>query len=74
MRIHSPALIVVAAAKAANAHDFIKSFPNGYTTSVGEGGFQLSGGQKQARKCAFHFVAICTLESFSSNFLFDFLG
>ncbi|CAN0440434.1 unnamed protein product, partial [Scytosiphon promiscuus] len=38
---------VVAAARAANAHDFIKSFPEGYNTGVGEGGFQLSGGQKQ---------------------------
>lgn len=41
------AVAVVAAAKAANAHEFIKSFPNGYKTGVGEGGFQLSGGQKQ---------------------------
>ena len=38
---------VIAAAKAANAHQFIKSFPDGYNTGVGEGGFQLSGGQKQ---------------------------
>lgn len=38
---------IVAAAKAANAHQFIKSFPDGYNTGVGEGGFQLSGGQKQ---------------------------
>ncbi|CAM9485577.1 unnamed protein product [Ectocarpus sp. 12 AP-2014] len=32
---------------AANAHEFIKSFPNGYKTGVGEEGFQLSRGQKQ---------------------------
>ncbi|CAM9424479.1 unnamed protein product [Ascophyllum nodosum] len=38
---------IKAAAKAANAHQFIKSFPSGYNTGVGEGGFQLSGGQKQ---------------------------
>jgi ATP-binding cassette subfamily B (MDR/TAP) protein 1 len=38
---------VVAAAKAANAHDFIKKFPKGYNTHCGEGGLQLSGGQKQ---------------------------
>lgn len=36
-----------AAARAANAHDFIMSFPDGYNTSVGERGVQLSGGQKQ---------------------------
>ena len=38
---------IVAAAKAAHAHDFIMSFPNGYATSVGEHGMQLSGGQRQ---------------------------
>ncbi|RKG63191.1 ATP-binding cassette domain-containing protein [Corallococcus sp. CA054B] len=38
---------VEAAAKAANAHDFIQRFPDGYRTEVGERGVQLSGGQKQ---------------------------
>ncbi|MCC6190846.1 MAG: ABC transporter ATP-binding protein [Anaerolineales bacterium] len=38
---------VVAAATAANAHDFIMSFPEGYGTPVGERGTTLSGGQKQ---------------------------
>lgn len=38
---------VEAAARAANAHDFIMSFPSGYQTAVGERGVQLSGGQKQ---------------------------
>ncbi|CAN5306100.1 ABC transporter transmembrane domain-containing protein [soil metagenome] len=38
---------VGAAARTANAHDFIASFPNGYDTKVGERGVQLSGGQKQ---------------------------
>jgi ATP-binding cassette subfamily B protein len=36
-----------AAARAANAHDFISRFPDGYETRVGERGVQLSGGQKQ---------------------------
>jgi ATP-binding cassette subfamily B protein len=38
---------VVAAARAAAAHDFIMDFPLGYETSVGERGSTLSGGQKQ---------------------------
>lgn len=38
---------IVAAAKAAAAHDFILSFPEGYETYVGERGVTLSGGQKQ---------------------------
>jgi ATP-binding cassette, subfamily B, bacterial MsbA len=38
---------IVAAAKAAHAHDFITRFAAGYDTQVGEHGLQLSGGQRQ---------------------------
>jgi len=38
---------IMAAAKAAHAHDFIMAFPTGYDTAVGEHGLQLSGGQRQ---------------------------
>ncbi|MDP7578915.1 MAG: ABC transporter ATP-binding protein, partial [SAR202 cluster bacterium] len=38
---------IVAAAEAANAHDFISGFVDGYDTLVGERGVSLSGGQKQ---------------------------
>jgi ABC-type multidrug transport system fused ATPase/permease subunit len=38
---------VIAAAKIANAHDFISATPEGYETNVGDRGCQLSGGQRQ---------------------------
>ena len=38
---------VMEAAKLANAHSFISSLPEGYSTKVGERGIQMSGGQRQ---------------------------
>lgn len=38
---------VIRAAKNANAHEFIQSFPDGYDTDIGQRGIKLSGGQKQ---------------------------
>ena len=38
---------IVAAAKAAYAHDFITAFPRGYDTQVGEHGMQVAGGERQ---------------------------
>lgn len=38
---------LIAACKTACAHDFIESFPDGYNTELGQGGVNVSGGQKQ---------------------------
>jgi subfamily B ATP-binding cassette protein MsbA len=38
---------IIAAARAAHAHDFIMSFPAGYDTQVGEHGLKVSGGERQ---------------------------
>jgi len=46
---------IITAAKQANAHEFILSFPNGYDTEVGEGSIMVSGGQKQVN---FYFIVV----------------
>ena len=38
---------IIAATRAANAHEFISALPRGYESTIGERGMQLSGGQKQ---------------------------
>lgn len=38
---------LVAACKSAQAHDFVSAFPDGYETDLGQGGVNVSGGQKQ---------------------------
>ncbi|WP_068793797.1 ABC transporter ATP-binding protein [Brevibacillus laterosporus] len=44
---HASLELVMAAARAAQCHDFISKLPNGYDTLIGEGGVYLSGGEEQ---------------------------
>lgn len=46
-RLHEPMDKIIAAARAAYAHEFITDLPDGYQTMLGEGGEGLSGGQRQ---------------------------
>jgi len=52
---------LIEAAKKANAHDFIRSLPNGYDTHVGQNGLKLSGGQRQRLSLARAFLTEPTI-------------
>ncbi len=55
-RLEASDVAIEAAARAANAHDFIKRLERGYDTELGEAGAGLSGGQKQRLSMARAFL------------------